>query len=124
MVTVLPLFKALRNVSKRSMMLTKEVKMLAAISLVFTVNYVTRTIYDFTVGVSIDFRALYSGLLLPIFWDILPIGLMMFYHIKATFEKKKRFNNISSSDSPDHSKDHTIVSGNRQTKSDSNLMLT
>ena len=99
--TVLPLFKALRNVSQRSMQLTKEVKMLAVIFLIFTVNYITRTIYDFTVGVSLDFRAIYSGFLLPIFWDILPIGMMMFYHLKATCEKNKRSQNMSTIDSPE-----------------------
>ncbi len=88
--TVLPLLKALRTVSSRSMTLTKEVKMLALIFLIFTLCYITRTIYDFTVKASLDFGAIFSGYLLPLFWDVIPIGLMVFYHIKATYEKQKQ----------------------------------
>ena len=89
-VTVLPLFKALRSLSQKSMTLTKEVKMLTAIFTVFTLNYISRTIYDFVAEMGLGFRSIFTGFMLPIFWDILPIGLMLFYHLKASYYKNKQ----------------------------------
>ena len=62
------------------MELTKGVKMLFTVFIVFTVCYVTRTIYDLCVDPTLDFANLFSGVVLPILWDWVPILLMFTYH--------------------------------------------
>ena len=56
--------------------------MLFAVFSVFTVCYVSRSIYDVTVEPTLDFSNLFSGVTLPLLWDLLPISLMFLYHWK------------------------------------------
>ena len=83
--TVLPLLYALHKLSKKEMSLTKEVKMLTAIFFIFTLAYVSRTVYDFTASLSLEFKPQFIGFVMPIFWDIVPICLMLLYHLKASY---------------------------------------
>lgn len=64
------------------MELTRSVQMLFAVFSVFTVCYVSRSIYDVTVEPTLDFPNLFSGVTLPLLWDLLPISLMFLYHWK------------------------------------------
>ena len=64
------------------MELTEGVKMLAAIFGVFTFSYFTRTLYDWLIDVNLDFANIFSGYVLPILWDFLPIFLMFHYHFQ------------------------------------------
>lgn len=65
------------------MSLTRSIKILYAVFFVFTVCYVSRTIYDLTVDPTLEFPNLFSGVLLPILWDFTPILLMFGYHYKS-----------------------------------------
>ena len=64
------------------MQLTNGVKMLTTIFGVFTICYVTRTLYDCIVRPTLGFAQLFSGMLLPLLWDFTPIFMMFHYHYK------------------------------------------
>ena len=64
------------------MELTQGVKMLSLIYGIFTFAYLTRTLYDWFVEPGLSFANSFSGVLLPIFWDFLPIFLMFYYHFQ------------------------------------------
>jgi hypothetical protein len=53
-----------------------------AIYAVFTVGFLTRSIYDFTVTVDGSNLAIWLGLALPLFWDCLPIFLTCLLHLR------------------------------------------
>ena len=54
--------------------------MLTSVFLVFTLCYISRTIYDFTIPTDLKFGDVLSGVCLPVLWDGLPISLMFTYH--------------------------------------------
>jgi len=64
------------------MELTQGVKMLFGVFFVFTICYVSRSIYDVTVEPNTNFPNLFSGMILPVFWDFMPISMMFAYHFK------------------------------------------
>ena len=82
LIVVIPLFKSLRDLRSGNMQLTYGVQLLASIFAIFTFCYVTRTIYDLTVEVNLQFGNLFSGIALPLIWDGVPISMMLFYHFK------------------------------------------
>ena len=69
------------NISKGRMELSKGVKMLAFIFFTFTFCYTTRSLYDIFFDTSLEFSKAFTGVMLPIMWDFLPISLMFLYHI-------------------------------------------
>ena len=81
-IVMFPLFSELIKVQRGRMELTKGVKMLFTVFIVFTFCYVTRTIYDLCVDPTLDFPNIFSGVVLPILWDFVPILLMFTYHYK------------------------------------------
>lgn len=81
-ITVIPLFSALNTLRKGRMELTQGVKMLSAVFAIFTICYVTRTLYDIFVPPSLGFPEIFSGICLPILWDFVPIFLMLTYHLQ------------------------------------------
>jgi type III secretory pathway component EscS len=86
---VIPMLRALVDLQSNAMKLSTEVKMLALVFTIFTLTYLSRTLYDFIVGIGTDFNLIFSGLALPLLWDLLPIGLMLYYHSKAVYYRKK-----------------------------------
>ena len=111
-VTVFPLYYALRKLRKKSMTLTREVVMLASIFGLFTFTYLTRTAYIFWAGVTTSFLKFYLGLALPILWDVLPIGLMLVYHLLAAlrYNRKNGHQEAESISADDTSNNGTKVS--------------
>ena len=81
LIAIFPLFHSLNRLQSIKMQLSREVKFLSSIFAVFTLGYLTRTVYDFTVPASVQFWQLMTGITLPLFWDFLPIGLMFYYHL-------------------------------------------
>lgn len=87
-IVMFPLFSELIKVQRGRMELTKGVKMLFTVFIVFTFCYVTRTIYDLCVDPTLDFPNIFSGVVLPILWDFVPILLMFTYHYKNMKNQK------------------------------------
>ena len=82
LLNVIPMFLSLNELQKRQMQLTSGVKMLTTIFGVFTICYISRTLYDCIVSPTLGFAQLFSGLFLPLFWDFMPIYMMFNYHYK------------------------------------------
>ena len=78
--TVIPLFTSLLALQKAGLELTQGVKMLSAVFAIFTICYVTRTLYDLFISPNLTFAHLFSGVTLPLLWDFTPIFLMFTYH--------------------------------------------
>lgn len=81
-VAIIPLFSSLRKLQQGKMQLTKGVKMLTLVFGVFTFCYLTRTLYDLLIVPNKNFGNLFSGVCLPILWDVVPISLMFAYHFQ------------------------------------------
>ena len=86
----IPLFKSLLNLQSRNLELTKEMKMLTSIFTVFTATYVIRTIYDFLAPIDGSFESTFWGFALVIIWDLVPLWLMLSYHMASSDLLRKR----------------------------------
>ena len=64
--------------------------MLFTVFIVFTFCYVTRTIYDLCVDPNLNFPNIFSGVVLPILWDFVPILLMFTYHYNNMKSQKSK----------------------------------
>ena len=89
-IVMFPLFSELMKVQRGRMELTKGVKMLFTVFIVFTFCYVTRTIYDLCVDPNLNFPNIFSGVVLPILWDFVPILLMFTYHYNNMKSQKSK----------------------------------
>ena len=69
--------------------------MLAAVFATFTICYLSRTIYDYSITPNLTFINLFTGVNLPLIWDFVPIFLMLVYHyqnlrlLQSEEDKKK-----------------------------------
>ena len=88
-VVTVPLFKALLRLQAKNMKLTKEMKMLTTIFLVFTITYALRTVYDWVVPMNGHFGSTFVGIAMPIVWDLLPLMMMLQYHYNSLLAQRK-----------------------------------
>ena len=72
------------------MRLTREMKMLTTIFVVFTLTYISRTIYDFVAKMDGSFTSTFWGVALPILWDVLPILMMLQYHYTSLHAQRTK----------------------------------
>ena len=66
-------------------------KMLTSIFTVFTVTYIIWTIYDFLANLDGTFQSTFWGFALVILWDLLPLWLMLRYHLKSSKALRRKY---------------------------------
>ena len=71
------------------MRLTREMKMLTTIFVVFILTYITRTVYDMIAKMDGSFMSTFTGLALPVIWDMIPILMMLQYHFISMSAQNK-----------------------------------
>jgi len=56
---------------------------------IFSFAFLSRSIYDFSTKLNGNFWTTFLGLLLPLFWDFLPLFLMALFHLKQKEVKSR-----------------------------------
>ena len=73
--------------------------MLTSIFTVFTVTYIIRTVYDFLANIDGSFQSTFWGFALVIIWDLVPLWLMLRYHLKSSNALRRKYvDNFESED--------------------------
>ena len=73
-------------------------KMLTSIFTVFTATFVIRTIYDFLAPIDGSFEPTFWGFALVILWDLVPLWLMLSYHMASSNLLRKRMRLVEESE--------------------------
>lgn len=81
--------------------LASNVKWMSSIYLVFTVGFITRSIYDSLATIDGSSFSIWLGLAGPLLWDWLPIFLMCLFHLKEVLlDRRSNILNTSSGEVP------------------------
>jgi len=86
--SVVPLLLAIRALKKKTVVISQQIQTLVLIFSVFSISYLTVTIYDLAVTRSTKFVYVLIGTLLDFLADFTPLTMMFVFHVKEVQRAK------------------------------------